>query len=49
MQWQKHCENIIKKMISFKPDLVFVSAGFDAHMNDTFGGGHINLNDQDYY
>ena len=36
-------------MISFKPDLVFVSAGFDAHMNDTFGGGHINLNDQDYY
>jgi acetoin utilization deacetylase AcuC-like enzyme len=49
MQWRKHCQQVMKKMKAFKPDLVLVSAGFDAHMNDTFGEGHINLNNQDYY
>ena len=49
MKWRKQCENIMKKMSAFKPDLVLVSAGFDAHQNDTFGAGHINLNDTDYH
>ena len=49
MRWRKHCENIMEKMSTFQPDLVLVSAGFDAHKDDTFGGGHINLNESDYF
>jgi len=34
------------EMESFKPDLVLISAGFDAHYEDPLGG--FNLNEEDY-
>ena len=49
MVWRKHCESLMDKLNTFEPDLVMVSAGFDAHQNDTFGQGHINLNETDYF
>ena len=33
-------------MATFQPDLLLVSAGFDAHMNDPLAG--LNLQDSDY-
>lgn len=36
-----------EKMKVFQPDLVLISAGFDAHEADPLG--HFNLNDQDFY
>lgn len=36
-----------KRMESFRPDLVIISAGFDAHDSDPLG--HFNLTDQDFF
>jgi len=35
-----------KKMKEFQPDIVFISAGFDAHTNDPMGAG--NMTDEDF-
>jgi acetoin utilization deacetylase AcuC-like enzyme len=32
---------------NFRPEMIFVSAGFDAHRDDPLGG--LNLVDEDYY
>ena len=37
---------ILPGLETFKPDLLLVSAGFDAHMNDPLAG--LNLQDSDY-
>jgi len=37
---------LLKSMEHFKPELVIISCGFDAHKNDPLGG--FNLTDQDY-
>ncbi len=29
--------------MSFKPDMIFISAGFDAHKKDTINAGYIAL------
>lgn len=39
-------EQLVPKMQQFKPELVLISAGFDAHVDDPLG--HFNLNDQDF-
>lgn len=43
----KAFEELRERMKEFKPELVLVSAGFDAHELDPLG--HFNLVDQDYY
>ena len=37
---------ILPGLVAFQPDLLLVSAGFDAHMNDPLAG--LNLQDSDY-
>ncbi len=29
--------------MKFKPDMIFISAGFDAHKKDTINAGYISL------
>ena len=36
----------IPRLETFKPEMIFISAGFDAHRED--GIGQMNLNEQDY-
>lgn len=36
----------LPRLEHFKPQLILISAGFDAHQNDTLG--HLNLNEADY-
>ena len=38
--------SLVKKMQEFKPEFVFISAGFDAHIKDPLGG--FNLTTQDF-
>ncbi|MEH6344710.1 MAG: histone deacetylase family protein [Bermanella sp.] len=47
-QFRKKIESkIIKAISSFKPDLILISAGFDAHTDDPMGG--LDLIDEDFY
>jgi len=39
-------EQLVPRMREFKPELVFISAGFDAHERDPLGG--LNLTDDDF-
>ena len=36
----------IPRLEAFKPEMIFISAGFDAHRDDDLG--QMNLNEQDY-
>lgn len=47
--WREKASEVMTRMQHFKPDLVLVSAGFDAHKNDNFGGGHMDLSTNDYF
>ena len=40
-------KKIIKNMDKFKPEIIIISAGFDAHRNDPLA--NINLNSRDFY
>lgn len=40
-------EKFGERMKEFKPELIMISAGFDAHESDPLG--HFNLTDQDFY
>ena len=40
-------EHVLKKIESFKPQFILISAGFDAHKNDPLA--QLNLNTEDYY
>lgn len=35
-------------MMDFKPDFLFISAGFDAHKKDTINSGYIALVEEDF-
>lgn len=41
-------QEILPKLVKFKPDLILVSAGFDAHKKDTINFGYIGLLEEDY-
>jgi acetoin utilization deacetylase AcuC-like enzyme/ankyrin repeat protein len=48
-QWRNYFrEKIFPSMVKFKPDLVLISAGFDAHKKDTINGGYIALVEEDF-
>jgi hypothetical protein len=39
---------IIPRLIKFKPDLIFVSAGFDGHANEHINSSYMKLTEYDY-
>eukprot|EP00602_Paraphysomonas_sp_CaronLab_P002589 CAMPEP_0185019948 /NCGR_PEP_ID=MMETSP1103-20130426/2532_1 /TAXON_ID=36769 /ORGANISM="Paraphysomonas bandaiensis, Strain Caron Lab Isolate" /LENGTH=895 /DNA_ID=CAMNT_0027550535 /DNA_START=54 /DNA_END=2741 /DNA_ORIENTATION=- len=48
-QWRNYFRNVIfPRLMEFKPDCIFISAGFDAHKKDTINGGYISLVEEDY-
>lgn len=46
--WRRAFESLLERVDSFAPDLILVSAGFDAHRNDPVGGGGQNLEAEDF-
>ena len=48
-QWRDYFRDIIfPRLVEFKPDLIMLSAGFDAHKKDTINSGYIALVEEDY-
>jgi hypothetical protein len=44
IQWRRYFrEEIFPRLLEFGPDMIFISAGFDAHKKDTINGGYIAL------
>lgn len=41
-------DEILPKLREFSPDLIFLSAGFDAHKKDNMNYGYVSLLEQDY-
>jgi acetoin utilization deacetylase AcuC-like enzyme len=46
--WRRAFEGLMEKVDAFAPDLVLVSAGFDAHRADPVGGGGQSLVAEDF-
>eukprot|EP01138_Halocafeteria_seosinensis_P012190 gb/GECG01012458.1/.p1 GENE.gb/GECG01012458.1/~~gb/GECG01012458.1/.p1 ORF type:complete len:801 (+),score=102.21 gb/GECG01012458.1/:1-2403(+) len=41
-------KSILPKLVDFNPDLIFISAGFDAHRKDDMSFGYMGLLEEDY-
>jgi acetoin utilization deacetylase AcuC-like enzyme len=41
-------DEVFTRLMKFKPDLIFISAGFDAHRKDTINSGYIALVEEDF-
>eukprot|EP00924_Labyrinthula_sp_SR-Ha-C_P008655 augustus_masked-scaffold_37-processed-gene-2.15-mRNA-1 protein AED:0.05 eAED:0.05 QI:0/0/0/1/1/1/2/0/757 len=49
-EWRKDFEqSILPALDEFDPDLIFISAGFDAHEKDEINMGYIGLTEAEYY
>ena len=46
--WRKAFESLMPKVDAFAPDLIIISAGFDAHVRDPLGGGGQSLEAEDF-
>jgi acetoin utilization deacetylase AcuC-like enzyme len=46
--WRAAFEQLMAKVDAFAPDLILVSAGFDAHRRDPVGGGGQSLEEADF-
>ena len=46
--WRKAFETLLPKVDAFAPDLILVSAGFDAHRRDPLGAGGQQLEAEDF-
>ena len=46
--WRKAFESLMPAVDAFAPDLILISAGFDAHMRDPVGGGGQSLEAEDF-
>jgi acetoin utilization deacetylase AcuC-like enzyme len=46
--WRRAFESLMPKVDAFAPDLVLISAGFDAHGRDPLGGGGQSLEAEDF-
>ena len=47
--WRKTWRDVlIPRIIEFNPDIIFISAGFDAHHRDLVNDGFIALDENDY-
>eukprot|EP01038_Epipyxis_sp_PR26KG_P006205 gene6205-8545_t len=48
-QWRNYFRSyIFPRLLQFIPDIIFISAGFDAHKKDTINGGYIALVEDDF-
>ena len=48
-QWRNYFrEEIFPRIMTFQPDMIFISAGFDAHKKDTLNGGYVALVEEDF-
>ena len=48
-QWRNYFrDEIFPRINEFSPDMIFISAGFDAHKRDDINGGYIALVEEDY-
>jgi hypothetical protein len=48
-QWRNYFRNeIFPRLMTFQPDMIFISAGFDAHKKDLINSGYISLVEEDY-
>lgn len=48
-KWRNYFrEQIFPRLMEFRPDCIFLSAGFDAHRKDEINGGYIALVEEDY-
>ena len=48
-QWRNYFrDEIFPRLIKFSPDIIFISAGFDAHKKDTINSGYIALVEEDF-
>lgn len=48
-EWRNYFRNeIFTRLMEFKPDMIFISAGFDAHRKDTINAGYIALVEEDF-
>lgn len=41
-------KNILPNLMEFNPDLIFISAGFDAHKRDEMNYGYVGMVEEDY-
>ncbi|KAL7436727.1 hypothetical protein ACHAXM_008680 [Skeletonema potamos] len=41
-------KNVLPSLLEFDPDMIFVSAGFDAHRKDTMNFGYVGMLEEDY-
>lgn len=41
-------KNVIPSLLEFDPDMIFISAGFDAHRKDTMNFGYVGMIEEDY-
>eukprot|EP01034_Spumella_vulgaris_P022232 gene22231-28346_t len=49
VQWRNYFRTeIFPRLTAFEPDMIFISAGFDAHRRDTINGGYIALIEEDF-
>ena len=46
--WRKAFETLMPAVDAFAPDLILISAGFDAHVRDPLGGGGQSLEAEDF-
>ena len=46
--WRQAFESLMPKVDAFAPDLILISAGFDAHVRDPLGGGGQQLEAEDF-
>jgi acetoin utilization deacetylase AcuC-like enzyme len=46
--WRKAFEGLLDRVDSFSPDLILISAGFDAHLRDPIGGAGQSLEEVDF-
>lgn len=45
IEFRRKWRDIVYEVIKFKPNLIIISAGFDAHKLDPIGNCHLNEND----
>jgi len=41
-------KTILPYLMKFKPEVIFISAGFDAHKRDTMNFGYVGMIEEDY-
>jgi acetoin utilization deacetylase AcuC-like enzyme len=47
-EWRRAFETLLTKVDAFAPDLILISAGFDAHVRDPIGGAGQSLEAEDF-